>query len=208
MSGELDPVTPPVVGRGDRQAPLPNAKHIVVPGTGHRRGGTGCGMRIIRSFIDQRHDRRTRYQLHREREAAAVLPHAGGTRPGTARRAGADADDSRREPAQALRRGARRRRRVLHRRRRRGHRPARPERRRQDDDAAHALHADAAGRGHDSRRRRRRGRRSARRAAAARRAARSVGPLSAPDRARAHRLLRRAAGHHRRRPARAAPITC
>ena len=31
---------------------LPAAKHIVMPGTGHTAGGTGCGLRIIRNFID------------------------------------------------------------------------------------------------------------------------------------------------------------
>ena len=50
MSGELDPVTPPVWGEAITKH-LSNAKHVVIPGTGHTAGGTGCGMRIIRSFI-------------------------------------------------------------------------------------------------------------------------------------------------------------
>ena len=33
--------------------PCPASKHIVIPGTGHTAGGTGCGLRIIRNFIDK-----------------------------------------------------------------------------------------------------------------------------------------------------------
>ncbi len=51
LSGELDPVTPPVWGEAVA-AYLSASKHIVIPGTGHTAGGTGCGLRIIRSFID------------------------------------------------------------------------------------------------------------------------------------------------------------
>jgi pimeloyl-ACP methyl ester carboxylesterase len=51
MSGELDPVTPPVWGE-EILKHLSNAKHVVMPGTGHTAGGTGCGMRIIRNFIN------------------------------------------------------------------------------------------------------------------------------------------------------------
>jgi pimeloyl-ACP methyl ester carboxylesterase len=51
LSGELDPVTPPVWG-DQIAAHLPASKHIVMPGTGHTAGGTGCGLRIIRRFID------------------------------------------------------------------------------------------------------------------------------------------------------------
>jgi pimeloyl-ACP methyl ester carboxylesterase len=50
MSGEIDPVTPPVWGEAITRH-LSNARHIVMPGTGHTAGGTGCGMRIIRNFI-------------------------------------------------------------------------------------------------------------------------------------------------------------
>ena len=50
MSGELDPVTPPVWGE-EIAKHLSNAKHIVMPGTGHTAGGTGCGLRIIRAFL-------------------------------------------------------------------------------------------------------------------------------------------------------------
>jgi hypothetical protein len=52
LSGELDPITPPVWGEAITKH-LANAKHIVIPGTGHTAGGTGCGMRIIRNFIDK-----------------------------------------------------------------------------------------------------------------------------------------------------------
>ncbi len=50
MSGELDPVTPPVWGEAIAKH-LPASKHIVMPGTGHTAGGTGCGMRIMRAFL-------------------------------------------------------------------------------------------------------------------------------------------------------------
>jgi pimeloyl-ACP methyl ester carboxylesterase len=50
MSGEIDPVTPPVWGE-EILKHLSNARHVVMPGTGHTAGGTGCGMRIIRNFI-------------------------------------------------------------------------------------------------------------------------------------------------------------
>ncbi|MGE3492838.1 MAG: alpha/beta fold hydrolase [Vicinamibacterales bacterium] len=52
MSGEIDPVTPPVWGE-EITRHLPNSKHIVMPGTGHTAGGTGCGLRIIRAFLDK-----------------------------------------------------------------------------------------------------------------------------------------------------------
>ena len=51
LSGEIDPVTPPVWGEEIAKT-LPNSRHIVVPGTGHTAGGTGCGRRLIKAFID------------------------------------------------------------------------------------------------------------------------------------------------------------
>lgn len=51
MSGELDPVTPPIWG-AETASHLSASKHIVMPGTGHTAGGTGCGLRIIKNFID------------------------------------------------------------------------------------------------------------------------------------------------------------
>ena len=51
MSGEVDPVTPP--SWGDQvAATLSNSKHVIIPGTGHTAGGTGCGQRLMRSFIE------------------------------------------------------------------------------------------------------------------------------------------------------------
>ena len=50
LSGELDPVTPPTWGEQVART-LTNSKHIVIPGTGHTAGGTGCGQRIMREFI-------------------------------------------------------------------------------------------------------------------------------------------------------------
>ena len=52
MSGEIDPVTPPVWG-AETARHLSASKHIVMPGTGHTAGGTGCGLRIIRAFLDK-----------------------------------------------------------------------------------------------------------------------------------------------------------
>jgi pimeloyl-ACP methyl ester carboxylesterase len=52
LSGELDPVTPPVWGEQIAKT-LPASTHIVLPGTGHTAGGTGCGIRIIRNFIEK-----------------------------------------------------------------------------------------------------------------------------------------------------------
>ncbi len=51
MSGEIDPVTPPVWGEEIART-LSNSKHVVMPGTGHTAGGTGCGRRLIEAFID------------------------------------------------------------------------------------------------------------------------------------------------------------
>jgi pimeloyl-ACP methyl ester carboxylesterase len=52
LSGDLDPVTPPTWG--DSIAPhLPNARHIVIPNTGHGALLTGCGARIVRDFIER-----------------------------------------------------------------------------------------------------------------------------------------------------------
>jgi hypothetical protein len=45
-------VTPPTWGEQVAKT-LSRSKHVVLPGTGHTAGGTGCGMRIIRSFIDK-----------------------------------------------------------------------------------------------------------------------------------------------------------
>ncbi len=50
MSGEIDPVTPPVWGE-ETAKHLSASKHLVMPGTGHTAGGTGCGLRIIRAFL-------------------------------------------------------------------------------------------------------------------------------------------------------------
>ena len=52
MSGEVDPVTPPSWGE-QVAATLSNSKHVVMRGTGHTAGGTGCGQRIMREFIEE-----------------------------------------------------------------------------------------------------------------------------------------------------------
>jgi pimeloyl-ACP methyl ester carboxylesterase len=51
LSGEIDPVTPPIWGEEVAKT-LTNARHIVIPGTGHTAGGTGCGRRLIKAFVD------------------------------------------------------------------------------------------------------------------------------------------------------------
>ncbi|HJU43948.1 MAG TPA: alpha/beta hydrolase [Vicinamibacterales bacterium] len=51
LSGEIDPVTPPVWGEEIAKT-LPNSRHIVIPGTGHTAGSTGCGRRLIKAFVD------------------------------------------------------------------------------------------------------------------------------------------------------------
>jgi pimeloyl-ACP methyl ester carboxylesterase len=52
LSGDLDPVTPP--SWGENVLPhLRNAKHVVVPGTGHGTMSTGCGGRLVRQFLDR-----------------------------------------------------------------------------------------------------------------------------------------------------------
>jgi pimeloyl-ACP methyl ester carboxylesterase len=52
LSGDVDPVTPP--GWGDAVAThLPNARHIVVPATGHGVVATSCGQRLVQQFLDR-----------------------------------------------------------------------------------------------------------------------------------------------------------
>jgi hypothetical protein len=51
LSGDIDPVTPPVWGEDVARA-LPNSRHVVFPGTGHTAGGSGCGRRLIKAFVD------------------------------------------------------------------------------------------------------------------------------------------------------------
>jgi pimeloyl-ACP methyl ester carboxylesterase len=52
LSGEVDPVTPPTWGE-QAASTLSRSKHVVLPGTGHTAGGTGCGQRIMREFIEE-----------------------------------------------------------------------------------------------------------------------------------------------------------
>ena len=51
FSGELDPVTPPRWGE-HAAATLPNARHLVVPGTGHGTMMAGCAAELIGQFLD------------------------------------------------------------------------------------------------------------------------------------------------------------
>ncbi len=51
LSGDVDPVTPP--GWGEAVARhLPNARHVVVPATGHGVVATACGQQLVRQFIE------------------------------------------------------------------------------------------------------------------------------------------------------------
>lgn len=52
LSGDLDPVTPPAWGELVTSQ-LKNAKHFVLPGTGHGAISTGCGVRIVNDFIER-----------------------------------------------------------------------------------------------------------------------------------------------------------
>ena len=52
LSGDLDPVTPPAWGDAVTSH-LGNARHIIVPGTGHGAIATGCGMRMAHDFIER-----------------------------------------------------------------------------------------------------------------------------------------------------------
>ena len=45
-------MTPPTWGE-QVASTLSRSKHIVIPGTGHTAGGTGCGQRIMREFVDE-----------------------------------------------------------------------------------------------------------------------------------------------------------
>jgi pimeloyl-ACP methyl ester carboxylesterase len=51
MSGDIDPVTPPFWGELVAKT-LKNSRHIVAPHTGHGVISTGCGQRIVRTFVD------------------------------------------------------------------------------------------------------------------------------------------------------------
>jgi pimeloyl-ACP methyl ester carboxylesterase len=51
LSGALDPVTPPAWAETAAKT-LTSSKHLIAPGTGHGVLSTGCGMRIIREFLD------------------------------------------------------------------------------------------------------------------------------------------------------------
>ncbi len=50
LSGDLDPVTPPVWGQSVADH-LSKSKHVIVSGTGHGVLTTGCGQRMVRDFI-------------------------------------------------------------------------------------------------------------------------------------------------------------
>lgn len=52
MSGAIDPITPPTWGEQAART-LTHSRHVVIPGTGHTAGSTGCGQRIMRDFIDK-----------------------------------------------------------------------------------------------------------------------------------------------------------
>jgi pimeloyl-ACP methyl ester carboxylesterase len=51
LSGELDPVTPPVWGQ-QIAAVWTNSRHIVVPNTGHGAWASGCVLKLMAQFLD------------------------------------------------------------------------------------------------------------------------------------------------------------
>jgi pimeloyl-ACP methyl ester carboxylesterase len=51
LSGELDPVTPPIWGE-QIASQWKNSKHIVVPGTGHGAWASGCVMKLMVQFLN------------------------------------------------------------------------------------------------------------------------------------------------------------
>jgi pimeloyl-ACP methyl ester carboxylesterase len=52
MSGEVDPVTPPVWGDLVSKG-LKNSKHVIAPSTGHGVLTSGCGQRMMKDFLDR-----------------------------------------------------------------------------------------------------------------------------------------------------------
>jgi hypothetical protein len=52
LSGEVDPITPPTWGE-QVAATLSKSKHVVIAGTGHTAGSTGCGQRLMREFVEE-----------------------------------------------------------------------------------------------------------------------------------------------------------
>ncbi len=51
LSGELDPVTPPVWGQ-QIASQWKNSRHVVVPGTGHGAWASGCTMKLMVQFLN------------------------------------------------------------------------------------------------------------------------------------------------------------
>ncbi len=52
LSGELDPITPPVWGEEAKKT-LSNSLHVVVPGVGHNTSGLGCIQSLMADFVKQ-----------------------------------------------------------------------------------------------------------------------------------------------------------
>lgn len=56
LSGEFDPVTPPVWGE-QIASQWRNTRHVVVPGVAHGVGTRGCMMRVVRRFLNEANPR-------------------------------------------------------------------------------------------------------------------------------------------------------
>jgi pimeloyl-ACP methyl ester carboxylesterase len=56
LSGEFDPVTPPVWGE-QIASQWRNTRHVVVPGIGHGAAMRGCMMRVVRRFLNEANPR-------------------------------------------------------------------------------------------------------------------------------------------------------
>jgi hypothetical protein len=51
LSGEIDPITPPSWGESVA-GHLSRSRHVIAPATGHGVLTSGCGIKMIRDFID------------------------------------------------------------------------------------------------------------------------------------------------------------
>jgi pimeloyl-ACP methyl ester carboxylesterase len=84
LSGEFDPITPPVWGE-QIAGQWSTARHVVVPGIGHGAATRGCLMRVVRRFLNDADPRALdpgcAETLHRK---PFFLGYAGPVQPGAA----------------------------------------------------------------------------------------------------------------------------
>jgi hypothetical protein len=84
LSGEFDPVTPPVWGE-QIASQWRNTRHVVAPGIGHGAATRGCMMRVVRQFLNDANPKTVEpgcaETLHRK---PFFLGYAGPVQPGAA----------------------------------------------------------------------------------------------------------------------------